>query len=127
MAFPRTNAALPGPSMAIVRCRECAARNRKSLGIGVEPQDYPDTAVVCGMPGCDRPGLVWLRGAEAMEYRDGQRICFPLSGERHLSKVRVKPPAGRTGLSIATPRSFGGSAALAGTGVGSDVPSTGPG
>jgi hypothetical protein len=78
--------------MALVRCTQCAERRRESHSIVVEPIGYPNTALICGTPGCFNPGLVLLRAAEAVEYRQGRRDLFPLSYQRNIGKVRVKPP-----------------------------------
>lgn len=78
--------------MAMVKCALCAAQSTKMHSIAAEPLNYPDVAVlVCSMPGCDKPGLVLLRGSEAVDYRAGRRSCFPLATERHVAKVRLKP------------------------------------
>jgi hypothetical protein len=81
-----------GAVVVTVRCVECASRTRKPQGISAEPVSYPDDVVICGAPGCQQPGLVWLRGSEAMEYLQGNRVCFVLTRVRHLVKIRVKPP-----------------------------------
>jgi hypothetical protein len=56
-----------------------------------EPVGYPNSAVICGVAGCNRPGLVLLRGTDAIEYRSGQRHCFALGQLQQLAKVLVKP------------------------------------
>ena len=67
-------------------------RERRSPpGLRAEPIHYPDAAVICGTPGCTEPGLVWLNGLEAIEFSEGKRLCFPLTGERHLAKLTVRP------------------------------------
>lgn len=75
--------------MALVRCKQCGApRGRtRSYTISVEPVGYPDTAVVCGASGCERPGLVWLEQQERMAYNRGQRV-FELPTA--ATKVKVK-------------------------------------
>jgi hypothetical protein len=55
-----------------------------------EPVGYPNPAVICGVPGCMEPGLVWLRGEAAVHYRSGQRLCFPLASV-NSAKVMLKP------------------------------------
>ena len=66
--------------MFIVRCAVCAQTLDRKLASGTraEPADYPNSAIVCGTPGCLRPGLVWLWGRDALEYRQGQRVHFSL-------------------------------------------------
>jgi hypothetical protein len=80
--------------MIRLRCVRCATTRRlqvRSLGTLAEPVGYPDTAIVCGTAGCNEPACVWLWGCDAIEYRNGGRLVFPLSNNR-LGKVRVKPP-----------------------------------
>src|SRR5579871_1909723 len=77
--------------MAIVRCARCASASPRAYGrIYAVPVGSPESGVACGTPGCSEPGLVWLRGAEALEYRGGRRVLFPLSRTDHVSKVLVK-------------------------------------
>lgn len=80
--------------MIFVRCAECASvpmYRAAMLKISAEPVGYPDSAILCGIPGCSRPGLVWLMGKDAIEYRTERRLVFPLT--RNHGKLRVKPPA----------------------------------
>ena len=81
-----------GVRVALVRCPECAARNRqKPFGLPAEPIHYPDMAVICGAPGCVQPGLVWLTGLEAIEYTQRARVCFSLqAGGRYVTKLTVR-------------------------------------
>lgn len=62
--------------MALVRCEahgKPEGRTRKYV-TGVKPLGYPETAAVCGLKGCDNPGVVWLTAPEQAAYRDGQRV-----------------------------------------------------
>jgi hypothetical protein len=77
--------------MAIVRCTQCLLKSA-GFTIHAEPIGYPETALICGMAGCERPGLVWLRGREAVEYIQGGRVSFPLNSGNRPAKVRVKAP-----------------------------------
>jgi hypothetical protein len=77
--------------MIIVRCPACIARHRQSYRVHAEPMGYPKTDILCGAPGCEAPGLVWLRGPDAIEYTQRNRVCFPIGRTQHLLKVRVKP------------------------------------
>jgi hypothetical protein len=77
--------------MIIVRCQACIARCRPSYRTHAEPMMYPTTDILCGAPGCEAPGLVWLQGPDAIEYTQCNRVCFPVSRAKHLLKVRVKP------------------------------------
>ena len=47
-------------AMPIVRCPACIAGCRPSYRVHAEPVGYPKTDIVCGAPGCEEPGLVWL-------------------------------------------------------------------
>ncbi len=53
----------------------------------VSPVGGENTAVVCGTPSCERPGLIWLEADEARAYDDGQRI-FRLN--TNTTKVRAQ-------------------------------------
>jgi len=78
--------------VALVRCRECgvqpAGRGNytRTYIRSVEPVGYPDTALVCGKPSCDRPGLIWLEKAEVQDYDRGERL-FHL--QTNATKVRA--------------------------------------
>ncbi len=81
--------------MVFVRCARCAVipmYRVRALTTSAEPVGYPDGAIICGIPGCDAPGLVWLVGTDAIEYRLGRRLVFPLTNNN--GKLRVKPPRG---------------------------------
>jgi hypothetical protein len=76
--------------MALVRCKEKCG---KPVGRGrnyiryVTPIGYPDTAAMCGIEGCNNPGLVWLDESEDRAYRSGERIFKPHS---HAVRIRVE-------------------------------------
>ena len=76
--------------MAIIRCKEKhgdpIGRKRKYVE-GVEPLNYPNTAVICGLPNCNNIGIVWLEKDEYDAYLSGERIFQPIG---HSVKVRVK-------------------------------------
>ena len=76
--------------MAVVRCVQCMSVSREGYRIHAEPIGYPEAGVICGMPGCERPGLVWMRGREAMEYVQGSKTCFPLTAGKRPAKILVK-------------------------------------
>ncbi len=57
----------------------------------VEPINYPRTAVICGIEGCIKPGLVHLDKEEWLEYHRGERI-FGLF-ETNAVKFEVKENA----------------------------------
>jgi len=78
--------------MIIVRCPTCIRRSRQSYGVHAEPLGYPKTDIVCGFPGCEAPGLVWLNGPSAIEYTQHGRTCFTLGRDSQwLVKVSVRP------------------------------------
>ena len=62
--------------MALIRCSTCgvkpAARDRYTRH--VSPIGGEATALVCGTPSCERPGLIWLERDEARAYDQHQRI-----------------------------------------------------
>jgi len=62
--------------MALVRCEKHGYPKGRTTDYvrSVEPVGYPDTAVVCGLKGCDHPGLVWLTQEEDAAYAVGRRI-----------------------------------------------------
>jgi len=39
----------------------------------VEPERYPNRALLCGHAGCREPALVWLTENEAIAYHFGDR------------------------------------------------------
>ena len=78
--------------MALVRCKQCGVQKpgsgqytRHYVG-SVQPVGYPNTALVCGRPTCDRPGIIWLESSEEQEYQSGQRV-FQL--QTNATKVRA--------------------------------------
>jgi hypothetical protein len=62
--------------MALVRCKRCGKPKGRThrYVLSVEPVGYPDTAAICGLSGCERPGLVWLDEDEKSAYARGQRV-----------------------------------------------------
>jgi len=40
----------------------------------VNPVGYPDTAAICGRPGCTKPGRVLLKDDEWKLYQQGQHV-----------------------------------------------------
>jgi hypothetical protein len=74
--------------MPVAKCTQCGQQNRKRspYGLLVEPAGYPHSALVCGVPGCHHPAMIWLTAWEAAEYGNGRRI-FNLSGRS--PKVRL--------------------------------------
>lgn len=79
--------------MALVRCEICGVKPpghrgyKRSYVRNVKPVGYPNTALVCGTPTCDRPGLIWLEQPEATEYDRGVRV-FAL--QTNTTKVRAQ-------------------------------------
>ena len=62
--------------MALVRCQDHGRPEGRThqYVIGVKPVGFPDTAAICGLSGCEKPGLVWLSGAEKAAYLEGERV-----------------------------------------------------
>jgi hypothetical protein len=51
---------------------------------------HPNSAVVCGRPGCKREGLIWLKLEEDKSYAAGERVFGYFSGDAGSpAKVRV--------------------------------------
>jgi hypothetical protein len=78
--------------MAIVRCESCGkpTQNVKAPGYGDAPHmpaGHPNSGLVCGKPGCENPGLVWLKQDEEKEYSAGDRIFLIPT---HAAKVRIQ-------------------------------------
>lgn len=79
--------------MALVRCEVCgsevAARGRykRTYVRRVFPAGHPKSGLVCGMPSCDQPGLIWLERDEARAYDKGTRM-FGL--QTNATKVRAR-------------------------------------
>lgn len=78
--------------MAIARCEFCGCpkgANVKAPGYAptpYRPVGYPETAIVCGKPLCDRSALVWLKRDEATRYGAGERV---FSIHTQTAKVRL--------------------------------------
>ena len=75
--------------MAIVRCDIHPldmSRCTNNYVIIVEPIGYPETAVICGRPGCEKPGRVWLTDKEINQFAEGKRI-FSISN--HATKIKL--------------------------------------
>jgi hypothetical protein len=62
--------------MALVRCEKHGKPQGRTLTYvrSVEPVGWPDTAAICGLKGCDRPGMIWLTDTESQAYDKGQRV-----------------------------------------------------
>ncbi len=76
--------------MAIARCMQCWPPGAgRAYALAIEPIGYPETGLICGTAGCERPALLWLRASELIEYHGGRRI-FPFP--TRVAKVRVKDP-----------------------------------
>ncbi len=53
----------------------------------VNPIGYPNTAIICGLPDCEEPGVIWLTQSEESRYRKGIRI-FP-GTNNNFTKMRA--------------------------------------
>lgn len=75
--------------MALVRCKSCGQPSGRSKIYvkAVEPLGYPDTAAICGLNGCHKPGLIWLDESDSAEYDKGQRVFF---GQTSVMKAKAK-------------------------------------
>jgi len=75
--------------MALCRCLAEHARpsGRSADYVAyVEPVGYPETSVVCGRRGCERPGVIWMTESEVSEYGQGQRV---FSGPNDFTKMKA--------------------------------------
>jgi hypothetical protein len=78
--------------MALCRCEKLHANpigRVKHYVRSIEPVGYPDTSSICGIPRCENPGLIWLTGAESIQYDQGQRI---FNGPNNFTKMKAKDP-----------------------------------
>lgn len=79
--------------MALVRCEPCmtkasrAGHIKRTYVVHVQPVGYPNTAVFCGSPSCESPGLIWLEGEEQRAYNAGRRL---FSLQTNTTKVRAQ-------------------------------------
>jgi hypothetical protein len=79
--------------MAIARCEKCGkptGSNVKAPGYSDQsylPVGYPMSGVICGKPGCENNGLIWLKLDEEAAHRSGQRV-FEISTQ--TAKIRVQ-------------------------------------
>ena len=65
--------------MAIARCEKCGRPtvNVKPPGYSDKPflpVGHPNSGLVSGKPGCEGPGLIWLKKDEERRYQNGERI-----------------------------------------------------
>jgi hypothetical protein len=62
--------------VVICRCHNHAGAELVKLGyiFSVHPIGYPDTAVICGIKGCQCPALVWLKKEDLAAYQASKRI-----------------------------------------------------
>jgi len=78
--------------MAISRCKKCGKPTARVKPPGYAdspymPVSYPESGIVCGKPGCEEPGLIWLKRNEEKEYQLGKRV-FGIHTQ--TAKVRVQ-------------------------------------
>ena len=62
--------------MAIVRCEKHPVRLALATNRYIrraEPLGYPNTAAICGITHCEKPGLVWLTNEELDQFNNGER------------------------------------------------------
>ena len=62
--------------MALVRCETHGLPEGRKFTYtrSVQPVVWPETAAICGLTGCDNPGLIWLTGAESRAFDKGLRV-----------------------------------------------------
>lgn len=62
--------------MALVRCLDRhspPAGRRHRYVCSVQPVGYPNTALICGIPDCNNPGVIWHDQNEKEKYKNGER------------------------------------------------------
>lgn len=58
--------------MALVRCLDRhspPAGRRHRYVCSVQPVGYPNTALICGIPDCNNPGVIWHDQNEKEKYK----------------------------------------------------------
>ncbi len=61
-----------GDVMAVIRAKECGPPS----GLKVKyphPHEHKEGHLMCGIPSCLKPGIVWLSDAEQAQYELGRR------------------------------------------------------
>ncbi len=76
--------------MALSRCFEKHSppmgRNGNVYVDFAFPVGYPDTALVCGRPGCSHSGLVWMNKEELAAFNNGAAI---FQGPNNFAQMKV--------------------------------------
>ncbi|MEA1960681.1 MAG: hypothetical protein U9N81_05245 [Bacillota bacterium] len=75
--------------MALCRClinHGWPKGHKKDYVAYVRPIGYPETALICGRPECNRSGVIWLDEDEAQDYMEGQRV---FQGPSHFTKMKA--------------------------------------
>ena len=79
-------------AVSIARCDDHAPHYRKyKYTARAMPRGYPDTAVVCGMPGCSQSALIWLSPDEHAAFENGERV-FDINPKVLKLRVTDDPP-----------------------------------
>jgi hypothetical protein len=75
--------------MALVRCEKHGRPNgrKRDYVSCVKPMGFPATAAICGLHGCEEPGLIWLEKHEEAAYVAGQRVFH---GESSVMKAKAQ-------------------------------------
>ena len=73
--------------MAIARCSDHPLGSTKQpYNFYAHPLGFPQTAAICGRPGCENPALVWLEPGEVKDHKAGQRV---FGVKTHSIRVQV--------------------------------------
>jgi len=75
--------------MALARCEDCGRPQGRRGNIYTSchlPLGYPETGVICGSTGCEKPAKFWLIPEEQAQYQKGIRV-FPLPTQ--AAKVKL--------------------------------------
>jgi hypothetical protein len=80
--------------MALARCERHGnpkgQRGNVYLPTPLLPAGYPDSGVVCGSTGCDKPAKLWVVKRDMDEYQSGQRVFGFGRPHINFAKVRVQ-------------------------------------
>jgi hypothetical protein len=75
--------------MAICRCLKEHSPPHGTAAqylVYVLPLGYPNAALICGVPDCPQPGVIWLDAAEEAAYKQGART---FGGHERSVKMRA--------------------------------------
>jgi len=82
-------------NVAIAQCEECGPPiGRKRIHIYKHyPIGYPNDAIICSLPKCTNPALIWLTSTEQSYHLAGSKI-FGIGWSLKVKLVWFQAPAG---------------------------------